>query len=262
MKSLSEKFNGPNIKLKMAYNDTRMSSQRGYLRTVARMNKGIKAYMAEHPRELPEITVDEWDAMVEFLCIFEISGLHTPIVQTEQAYTGGLGFVFKRRMLKCLRSTDQRVVDLKSITSSPNIPMISKSTDDFTAIGKICLERAKLEAERRYCGNDGEQLTGNDVLANEQGMRAFLRKVNSLQKLLLYCTVHTVLGTPDATLWAKVQVVGHSRFLDNPEQDESEITAPLNLSRFWSRDALKPCSHIFVCGIKFYNKLGGLSVLP
>ena len=64
--------------------------------------------------------------------------------------------------------------------------MISKSTDDFTAIGKICLERAKLEAERRYCGNDGEQLSGNDVLVSEREMLALLldpRTVNSLQKL-------------------------------------------------------------------------------
>ena len=66
--------------------------------------------------------------------------------------------------------------------------MVDKSADDFTAIGKICLMRATLEAERRYCGNDQEVLSGADVLVSERELLALLldpRTVNSLQKLTL-----------------------------------------------------------------------------
>ena len=63
---LSEKFNGPKIKFQMAYNETRVSAQRGFLLSVARLNKGIKGYMTEHPRELPEVSNDEWDSLAEF----------------------------------------------------------------------------------------------------------------------------------------------------------------------------------------------------
>jgi hypothetical protein len=48
-------------------------------------------------------------------------------------------------------------LDHIGVQAENNMPRISKQVEDFTVIGKTCLERAHLEAERWYCGNKTEE---------------------------------------------------------------------------------------------------------
>ena len=78
------------------------------------------------------------------------------------------------------------MVDLSSITASPNLPVLERPVEDFADMGKTCLQRATLEAERRHCGNSGDSLTGADVVATDRELLALLldpRTVNSLGEL-------------------------------------------------------------------------------
>ena len=60
----------------------------------------------------------------------------------------------KRKKNRALRVLD---LDHIGVQAENNMPGISKQVEDFTVIGKTCLERAHLEAERRYCGNKTEE---------------------------------------------------------------------------------------------------------
>ena len=56
---------------------------------------------------------------------------------------------------------------------------------ELSSVSAECLERAKLEAERRYCGNKSEELTGKDVVATSQEKLSMLldpRTCNALGK--------------------------------------------------------------------------------
>ena len=55
------------------------------------------------------------------------------------------------------------VIDLPRITNSPKLPLVAKTRDELSALGKVALFRATLEGERRFCGNDGEDLNGAPV---------------------------------------------------------------------------------------------------
>ena len=74
LKALSVKLDGPDILPRMDNNGTRISALLGYLKSLARLNKGLKAYLTEFPdKELPELVNTDWQSMVEFLAVFAIS---------------------------------------------------------------------------------------------------------------------------------------------------------------------------------------------
>ena len=97
---MSKNLGGPTIKFAMDYNETRVAAQTGHLKTVVRPSKGLKGYAINNPNQLPPISEVEWECTAEFLCVFQISGLHTTIVQAEAAHTGAIGHVFKVRMMR------------------------------------------------------------------------------------------------------------------------------------------------------------------
>jgi hypothetical protein len=49
------------------------------------------------------------------------------------------------------------------VTASPVLPVKSKAIADFSAVGKEARNRALLEGERRFCGNNSEVLSGAPV---------------------------------------------------------------------------------------------------
>ena len=91
-------------------------------------------------------------------------------------------------MMEEFRAATILVVDYENVTiaNGPDIPKVEKSVDSFTDLGKTVLFRATLEAERHYCGNTSEELTGADVVPTDQELMACLidpRLVNSLPNL-------------------------------------------------------------------------------
>jgi len=68
-----------------------------------------------------------------------------------------------------------RLIDHANVQpKQPNLPRVSFPVAQLSLLGKECLGRATLEAERRYCGNTGETLTGEAVVLSDYDLAAAL----------------------------------------------------------------------------------------
>ena len=65
-----------------------------------------------------------------------------------------------------LREGKISVIDQENVTLS-NVPRVEVSRDDLTDQGQIALDRALLEAERRWCRNKTEELTGASIVLSD-----------------------------------------------------------------------------------------------
>ena len=102
----------------------------------------------------------DWISTAENEAILKAPSEHITFVQYEKLYTAALGNLSTTRMIELLRGKSLDVVKMKDVTVVPKMPREKKAVADFTEVSKTTLFRAKLEAERRFCGNDGETLTG------------------------------------------------------------------------------------------------------
>jgi len=92
----------------------------------------------------------------------------TSLVQTEKLQVAAFRYPLLQDVVDGLRSTTISVIDFPEIKSSPKLPRIDIAASDMSAVGQTCLERMRLEAERRFCENDSEEVNGSDVLMTEK----------------------------------------------------------------------------------------------
>ena len=59
-------------------------------------------------------------------------------------------------------------------------PHVNKDLVEFTAIGLKALQRAILDTERRFCGNQTKELNHNNVLLNDRKKMAMLLDLRTL----------------------------------------------------------------------------------
>ena len=55
--------------------------------------------------------------------------------------------------MRRLREDHLHVIALDEVQKSPDVPRRLLQVDELTALGRECLERARLEGERRFCGS-------------------------------------------------------------------------------------------------------------
>ena len=98
----------------------------------------------------------------------------TSISQTENSYTGSYGPLLKMTVLNKLRRGELNLVDQKNVTANCNLPRVIVKREALTRIGRIALDRAILELERRFCSNSTEEITGANVTISEEELVATL----------------------------------------------------------------------------------------
>lgn len=99
------------------------------------------------------LTMAEWQQLAEVEAVMRIVQFYTTAVQHEKVPMAALGHELRTRLLRELRADAISVIDLPNVTDSPIVPRVKKPVAEWSALGKRCLRRAKLEAERRFCGN-------------------------------------------------------------------------------------------------------------
>jgi hypothetical protein len=142
---------------------TRVAARRSLFFSMVRLHKGLKLY-AREKKCAWEMDDAEWQAVTEFLAIFDIAHKVATLVQTEQLMVSSLALILKEEMMSNLRGDSLTVVELNKVTKSPRLPRVKVARADLTALGEVGLKRATLEGERRYCGNTTEELTGLPVV--------------------------------------------------------------------------------------------------
>jgi len=128
----------------------------------------------------------------------------TTMVQTETSQMGAMAYVLHNRLVQQLRSDSFPVLDLGKITKSNSSPRFAKKVSDFSNVGRICLQRACLEAERRLCGNLAltvEGINGAPVLRSHR---------DKLCLLLDPRTHHLIVGK-----WNKADVLDAQKALQD-----------------------------------------------
>jgi hypothetical protein len=111
------------------------------------LNKPLKLYVADKSLSW-EMSGAEWLALREFEGVMNASRKATVMVQFEQPFMGSMGFLLHDEMLRTLRASNLSVFDLDAATAADSRKRVDVAVTEFTELGKECLARAKLEAER------------------------------------------------------------------------------------------------------------------
>ena len=160
----------PNIVPKTNICTTRVAARHRMIESVLLLNRAIRNLIRSSGGTAPwqssggtapwQLTDEEWNALAEMEAIIRIVTTTTSLVQTETSQMGGMGVLLHEHLLRQLRGTEIQVLDLNRITATDR-PLKTRLVSDLTPIGRACLKRAQLEAERRLCGS--KELRVNDI---------------------------------------------------------------------------------------------------
>jgi len=106
----------------------------------------------------PFLSADNWEEGIEFEAVLHIQQRLTTLAQNEQKCNGAMGAVIKQHTLKTLKAPGINVIDMDRWSIYKKPQRIRKSVFEMTEVGKICRNRAILECERRFFGNNTEEI--------------------------------------------------------------------------------------------------------
>lgn len=147
----------PQIKFSIDLNGTRVAAQHGLLYSALRLNRSVKVYAAQTSPTWA-LTEVQWQSLAEVEGVLDITKTMSTLSQSESAFLGAYGPVLKSMTLKRLRRPELMVIDTAAVAR--NKVLLTRKVvaeDDLSDVGRTALARARLEAERRWCGNDTEE---------------------------------------------------------------------------------------------------------
>jgi len=179
-------------KLELDLNNTCVAAKHNLFLSVIKNTPPLKSYFIANPQaQDSEKRADEWEGDAtskeegkgvakmldtdweharEIEGILDISRYTTKLAQFEQHPNRGMGPVYRLKLLSAFRDPTIKLVDTSKLknNTSPRPLRTPVKVEDLSELGKTVLNRAKLEAERRFCGNKTEEVTGNPVeVSNE-----------------------------------------------------------------------------------------------
>lgn len=124
---------------------------------------------------------EQWQAVSEFEGILDIPKTMSTYAQSEAHFLGAYGPVLKKMTLKRLRKEEVAVIDLASVNATETEPKRKNVPElQLSETGRTALRRARLEAERRWCDNRTEILTGNACTISDRERIAILLDLHTL----------------------------------------------------------------------------------
>ena len=169
------------IRVKLDVNGTRVTAQHGLLRSLLRLNKALKLFQMKYSPTWALEPMD-WENIRFFEGILSIADEASKLSQHEKLFLGAISAVVKIDMLARLRRDEISVIDLEGVTECNRMPRVSVDVESLSSVSVECLSRARLEAERRFCGNKTEELNWKDYCPSERELGATLldlRTVNA-----------------------------------------------------------------------------------
>ena len=141
-------------------------AKHGLLHSFLRQNKLLRMHMTQKPAN-EKMNDREWDTAAELEACLYLTKPVSKLVQTEQHPVSAFRAVLLQDLLDGFRAPTLDVINLQEVGVSPRLPRIKVAEGTLTIVGKTCKDRCLLEAERRFAGNDSEELTGADVEIND-----------------------------------------------------------------------------------------------
>ena len=146
----------------MPKNETRIAAEHALFISEARLNRVIKVDNKIYKHKWA-LSKEEWDSHSGFEGVLHITQLASTQAQYEKLFLGAYSPMIKAVTLKRLRGSEIPVIKYEKMTESAKLERVPKDVLDFTVTGRKCLERARLEGERRFCGNKTEMVQGNNL---------------------------------------------------------------------------------------------------
>lgn len=177
----------PDVVPKTDLSTTRVAARYKMVHSLLTLNRPIRKYAQESDDVDWEFTDDEWTALAEMEAVVKVSTEVTTMVQTETSQMGAMAYVLHNRLVQQLRSDSFPVLDLGKIAKSNPSPRFAKKVSDFSNVGRMCLQRACLEAERRLCGNLAltvEGINGAPVLPSHRDKLCLLLDPRTHHKIV------------------------------------------------------------------------------
>lgn len=151
----------PQIRFAIDLNGTRIAAQHGLLYSALRLNRSVKVYVAQSSPSWA-LSDTQWQSLSELESVLDITKTMSTLSQSEAIFLGAYGPVLKAMTLARLRGEEMSVVNLASVNGAQTIPTRKQVAEvELSETGRTALNRARLEAERRWCGNL------SDVVAND-----------------------------------------------------------------------------------------------
>eukprot|EP00171_Calliarthron_tuberculosum_P019558 IDg19558t1 len=141
------------IRIKLDINGTRVTAMHGLLYSEIRLNKPLKIYQLNKQVDW-KLSDEDWENIRDFEGLLVISDKPLKLLQHE--------------------------IDLNAVTDSPRLPRINVSINEFSKVSRKCVECARLEAERRYCGNKGESPSWKEYEPSERELGATLLDLRTI----------------------------------------------------------------------------------
>jgi hypothetical protein len=154
--------NVPDIKIQVDYNTTRIAAVHGLLHSELRLNRALRAYEVQFNPGWA-FKADDWQAVAEFEGVLNCTRVTSTLAQRERGFNGAFTPLIKTLALTKLRSDQLYLIDMPNVKLSPAVPRVAVMVDNLSRMGQTARVRAILEGERRWCGNNTEELTGAAV---------------------------------------------------------------------------------------------------
>merc|ERR1711871_322993 len=163
------------ITLKTDISHSSIAARYYYIHSLLRLKKGLEAYCGHDscPAQFKQLslTATEWVQLSEIEAVIRIIHNATTLVRTDTEHIGTFKYMIQQQLLSDLRCKELEVIDLSNLDAeNPNPNRFLKRVENFTDLGRECIKRAKLECERRFCGNKGSTtncLAGRDIIIDE-----------------------------------------------------------------------------------------------
>ena len=107
----------------------------------------------------PFLTVGEWKSVLEFEAALRETSCLTTTCQNEEKLNSACGPVMRGHMHDHLSSDTMTCIDVDNWSAKKELTHLTRSevrVHAFTEAGKICLQRALLETDRRCFNNKNE----------------------------------------------------------------------------------------------------------
>lgn len=155
----------PDIVPQTAWCATRIAARRSMLRSLLRLNRGIKRYCRDR-ENVPSLTDTEWLQIRDIEGVMSIAAGFTTLMQTEGRSMRAMAVAAQSDLMKRLAAGKFNVIDLDNVTATDTEPRVEMDINQLTPVGKQAVQLARLEGERRWCNNSGvtiADITGVDV---------------------------------------------------------------------------------------------------
>jgi len=167
-KSTLEAGSYPKTRPKVDKNTTRVMDVHKLCYSTCRSVKALQIYATSRSSEkttkeanlFVPLMHHEWQQSAKMETVMYLTQPVSVLCQTEKKFTAVLGYPLKKEALTQLRSPHLSVIKLSDVDARTTLKREDILLENLSEVGLETKRRCELEAERHWCGNVTEDITG------------------------------------------------------------------------------------------------------